>query len=74
LLQTIHANFGGTSRTGRHETVPDGIEAREKKAAAIRDLKPSKAAGVKGGAGKIVFGAGAAPFLKQEEEKKPKKK
>ena len=38
----------------------------------LEDLAPLKE--VKGGAGKIVFGAGADPFLKQEDEKKPKKK
>ena len=38
----------------------------------LRDLAPRK--DVKGGAGKIIFGAGADPFFKKEEEKKPKKK
>ena len=38
----------------------------------LEDLAPRK--DVKGGAGKIVFGAGADPFLKEEEEKKDKKK
>jgi hypothetical protein len=38
----------------------------------LEDLAPRKE--VKGGAGKIVFGTGADPFLKDEEEKKPKKK
>jgi hypothetical protein len=45
----------------------------------LEDLAPRKE--VKGGAGKIVFGTGADPFLKEEEEeeeeeeeKKPKKK
>ena len=38
----------------------------------LEDLAPRK--DVKGGAGKIVFGAGADPFLKEEEEKKKDKK
>ena len=38
----------------------------------LRDLAPRKE--VKGGAGKIVFGAGADPFFKEEDENKPKKK
>jgi hypothetical protein len=38
----------------------------------LEDLAPRKE--VKGGAGKLVFGTGADPFLKEEEEKKPKKK
>ena len=38
----------------------------------LEDLAPRKE--VKGGAGKIVFGAGANPFLKEEEEEKDKKK
>ena len=38
----------------------------------LRDLAPRK--DVKGGAGKIIFGAGADSFLKDEEAKKPKKK
>ncbi len=50
-------------------------EKRRKKAGGIillEDLAPRKE--VKGGAGKIVFGAGADPFFKEEDEKKPKKK
>lgn len=50
-------------------------EKQKKKAGGIillEDLAPRK--DVKGGAGKIVFGAGADPFLKEEEEKKTKKK
>ena len=38
----------------------------------LQDLAPRK--DVRGGAGKIVFGAGADPFFKEEDEKKPKKK
>ena len=38
----------------------------------LKDLAPRKE--VKGGAGKIVFGAGADPFFKEEDENKPKKK
>ena len=38
----------------------------------LRDLAPRKE--VKGGSGKIVFGAGADAFLKEEETQKPKKK
>jgi len=37
----------------------------------LKDLAPRKE--VRGGAGKIVFGAGADPFFKEEDEKKPKK-
>jgi hypothetical protein len=50
-------------------------EKQKKKAGGVvllEDLAPRKE--VKGGAGKIVFGAGADPFLKEEEEKKPKKR
>lgn len=38
----------------------------------LEDLAPRK--DIKGGAGKIVFGAGADPFFKEEDENKPKKK
>ena len=38
----------------------------------LQDLAPRK--DVKGGAGKIVFGAGADPFFKEVDENKPKKK
>ena len=50
-------------------------EKQKKKAGAIvllKDLAPHKE--VKGGSGKIVFGAGADPFFKDEEEKRDKKK
>jgi len=50
-------------------------EKQKKKAGGVvllEDLAPRKE--VKGGAGKIVFGTGADPFLKEEDEKKPKKK
>lgn len=43
---------------------------RTSKIILLEDLAPLEE--VKGGAGKIVFGIGATPFLK-EEEKKPKK-
>jgi hypothetical protein len=38
----------------------------------LEDLVPRKE--IKGGAGKIIFGTGADPFLKGDEEKKPKKR
>ena len=38
----------------------------------LEDLAPRKV--VKGGAGKIVFGASAAPFLEVEEKKQREKK
>jgi hypothetical protein len=50
-------------------------EKQKKKAGGVvllKDLAPRKE--VKGGAGKIVFGAGTDPFFKEEDEKKPKKK
>jgi hypothetical protein len=38
----------------------------------LEDLVPRKE--IKGGAGKIIFGTGADPFIKEDEEKKSKKK
>jgi hypothetical protein len=38
----------------------------------LKDLAPKKE--VKGGAGKIVFGTGADPFFKEDDDKKPRKK
>ena len=45
---------------------------RGKEIVLLRDLAPRKE--VKGGVGKIVFGAGADAFFKKEDENKPKKK
>jgi hypothetical protein len=50
-------------------------EKQKKKAGDVvllEDLAPRKE--VKGGAGKIVFGTGADPFLKEEKEEEEKKR